>query len=291
MGHKPLHIIGLTGNIATGKSVVAAMLAELGAEVIDADRLAHEVMRSGTATWQRVVDEFGAGMLQEDGEINRAKLGALVFTRPDALARLEAIVHPAVIAESERLLQELSREAASSPAGLHRRRVVVLEAIKLIEAAMHERCDELWVVTCPRELQLQRLVETRGWSMEEAELRIDAQPAQEEKIALADVVVDNSGSLEETRAQVVREWERLLPRMGQPDVRAEKTTLGGNMPPWRRFIEDHPFVTMWAILAVGMVAIFLVTSRDVELLPSQRLFMALACVATAGLCTWIISWE
>jgi dephospho-CoA kinase len=286
-----LHVIGLTGNIATGKSVVAAMLAELGAVVIDADRLAHEVMRSGTDTWQRVVEEFGSDILGPDGEIDRPKLGAHVFREPEALARLEAIVHPAVIAASESLLQELGREAAAAPAGSAGKRVVVLEAIKLIEAGMHWRCDELWVVTCPREQQLQRLVETRGWTTEEAELRIDAQPAQEEKIALADVVVDNSGSLEQTKAQVVREWQRLLPSPNQPDVGAQKTPSGGNMHSWRQFIDDHPLLTMWAVLAVGMVAIFLATSRDVELLPSQRLFMALACVATAGLCTWIISWE
>jgi dephospho-CoA kinase len=286
-----LHIIGLTGNIATGKSVVAAMLAELGAEVIDADRLAHEVMSSGTEVWQRVVDEFGSGFLQPDGELNRTKLGARVFADPDALARLEAIVHPAVIAKSERLLQELARGGGSSPTGLVGCQVAVLEAIKLIESGMNQRCDELWVVTCPREQQVQRLLETRGWSTEEAELRIDAQPAQEEKIALADVVVDNSGSLEQTRAQVLREWQRLVASLSQSDAGIQKTPSGGNMPSWRQFTDDHPFLTMWAVLAVGMVVIFLVTSRDVELLPSQRLFMALACVATAGLCTWIISWE
>jgi dephospho-CoA kinase len=289
--HPTLHIIGLTGNIATGKSVVAAMLADLGARVIDADVLAHEVMRSGTETCEQVVEEFGSHFLQPDGEVNRLKLGAHVFADPDALARLEDIVHPAVIAESERLLQQAGREAASPPTGSAGQQVVALEAIKLIESGMHQRCDELWVVTCPRDQQVQRLVETRGWSVEEAELRVDAQPAQQEKVALADVVVDNSGSLEQTRAQVLRHWQRVLDRVGQSDIRPQETASGGNMPSWRQFIDDHPLLAMWAVLAVGMVLIFLVTSRDVELLPSQRLFMALACVATAGLCTWIISWE
>jgi dephospho-CoA kinase len=284
---KRLYIIGLTGNIATGKTVVATMLAELGAEVIDADSLAHETIKAGTPTWQRVVDEFGPDILQPDGEINRTELGARVFADPEALARLEEIVHPAVIAESERLLHNLANEPDSS-AGAS---VAVLEAIKLIEAGMHQRCDELWVVTCPREQQLQRLVEKRGLSAAEAELRIDAQPPQEEKIALADVVIDNSGNLQQTRAQVQREWERIAAMSPERQPVCEEAASGGHMSSWKSFVDEHPLLTMWAALSVGMVAIFLVTSRHVDLLPSQRLFMALACVATAGLCTWIISWE
>ncbi len=281
------YIIGLTGNIATGKTVVATMLAELGAQVIDADSLAHETMEAGTPTWQRVVDEFGPDILQPDGEINRAQLGARVFADPEALARLEAIVHPAVIAESERLLHNL-RDESNRSAGTS---LIVLEAIKLIESGMHRRCDELWVVTCPREEQLQRLVEKRGLSVAEAELRIDAQPPQEEKSALADVLIDNSGDLEQTRAQVRREWQRIAAMSPERQPVWEEGSSGGYMSSWRSFVDEHPFLTMWAVLSVGMVAIFLVTSRHVALLPSQRLFMALACVATAGLCTWIISWE
>nr|MBC7245984.1 dephospho-CoA kinase [Chloroflexota bacterium] len=302
MKHKDLYVIGLTGNIAVGKSVVAAMLAELGARVIDADALAHEVMQAGTPTWQRVIDEFGADILQSDGEINRKTLGARVFADPVALARLEAIVHPAVIREAERRMQnEASR---SEPNGI---KVVVLEAIKLIESGMHHRCDELWVVTCPREQQIQRLMATRGISKAEAELRITAQPPQEDKIALADVVIDNSGDLEQTRMQVHREWERICATTPSREGEAAKEhrssldkhyspqityhVSGGNMSSWRKFIDEHPFLTMWAVLAVGMVIIFLVTSRGVDLLPSQRLFMALACVLLAGLCAWIVSWE
>lgn len=300
---KSLYIIGLTGNIATGKSVVAAMLAELGALVIDADALAHEVMKAGTSTWQRVVDEFGVDILQPDGEINRARLGAQVFAEPEALKRLEAIVHPAVIAESQRLLLQWQNEPGTSASGHTGRKVAVLEAIKLIESGMHRQCDELWVVTCPYEQQVQRLMENRGLGRAEAELRIHAQPPQEEKIAIADVVIDNSGDLEHTRAQVLREWQRiccigveseLAPQTLLPTSHSSLDThhsLGGNMSSWRKFMDEHPFLTMWAILAVGMVAIFLVTSRDVELLPSQRLFMAVACVLLAGLCAWIVSWE
>ena len=279
------YVIGLTGNIATGKSAVAAILALLGAHVIDADALAHQVTRASTPAWQRVVDIFGRDILQPDGEINRARLAARVFADPQALARLEAIVHPAVIAESERLLQELqSKPSDGAP-------VVVLEAIKLVESGLRPRCDELWVVTSPREQQVQRLMATRGLSEAEAELRIDAQPHQAEKVAVADVVIDNSTTLEQTQAHVTREWERILHARSGAEVPPNGLTQGGRMPAWRNWMESHPYLTMWAILAMGMVAIFFVASRGVDLLPSQRLFMALACVVLAGLCTWIISWE
>lgn len=280
-----LYIIGLTGNIATGKSAVAAMLAKLGAHVVDADALAHQVTRAGTPAWQRVVDIFGRDILQPDDEIDRARLGARVFADPQALARLEAIVHPAVIAESERFLQELqSKPSDGTP-------IVVLEAIKLIESDLRSRCNELWVVTSPREQQVQRLMATRDLSQAEAELRIDAQPPQADKVALADVVIDNSTTLEQTQARVTREWERILHARSGAEVPSNGLTQGGRMSKWRNWMESHPYLTMWAVLAVGMVAIFLVASRGVDLLPSQRLFMALACVALAGLCTWIISWE
>lgn len=286
--HPGLFVIGLTGNIATGKSVVAAMLDGLGAEVIDADALAHEVMKAGTATWQRVVDEFGSAILQQDGEIDRARLGAYVFADSEALERLEAIVHPAVIAETERLLQALQDRLASGDLGV---KAVVLEAIKLIESGMHRRCDELWVVTCSRDQQVKRLMQSRGLSESEAALRIDAQPPQQDKVARADVVIDNRGSLEQTRAQVAKEWDRALLAQHQKAALATELRDGGNMSSWRNFIEEHPNLTMWAVLAVGMVIIFLVTSRDTDLLPSQRLFMAGACVGLAGLCAWIIGWE
>ena len=191
------YVIGLTGNIATGKSVVARMLERLGAMAIDADALAHEVMEKGPPICQAVVNEFGEGILYRDGSINRKKLGDIVFADEAALRRLEAIVHPAVIAHTEELI-----ESSQKP-------VVVVEAIKLIEAGMDRACDALWVVTCRKEQQLARLVEQRGLTEGEARQRIEAQPPQEAKLALADVVIDNSGSLEETWLQVKREWDRI----------------------------------------------------------------------------------
>ena len=163
-------IIGLTGNIATGKSEVGRMLRQLGARLVDADALVHQLMRRGGPVYQAIVDEFGVEMVGQDGEIDRARLGAIVFAAPMALARLEAIVHPPVVARVAEIIQE-AREPA-----------VVIEAIKLIEGGQHEMCDELWVVTCPKEQQLARLMAQRGLSEAEALLRIEAQPPQKEKV-------------------------------------------------------------------------------------------------------------
>ncbi len=222
------YVIGLTGNIATGKSVVSGMLERLGARAIDADALAHELMEKGTPIWQAVVKEFGPsaalrpfgraqgrlgsghgsghgqGILYSNGSINRKKLGAIVFADEAALRRLEAIVHPAVIVRTEELIGE-SQEP-----------VVVVEAIKLIEAGMHRTCDALWVVTCSNEQQLARLVKQRDLTEEEARQRIEAQPPQEAKLALADVVIDNSGSLNETWRQVKSEWDKILRLKSRP---------------------------------------------------------------------------
>jgi len=305
-----LYVIGLTGNIATGKTAVAEMLAQLGARVIDADALAHQVMRAGTPAWHQVVEQFGRDILQENGEIDRTQLGARVFADPAAMARLEAIVHPAVIAEAESRLQamqsvlypasragkdrsapapEATRMSVLDPAS-DVQQVAVLEAIKLLESGMHHRCDALWVVTSPREQQVQRLMETRGLSQSEAELRIDAQSPQADKVALANVVIDNSGDLEDTRAQVRREWEHIV--QGRQYAAAQKgTAKRGIMSLLRDWMESHPSLSMWSILAIGMVAIFLISARDGNWLATQRLFMAVACVLLAGLCTWVVSWE
>jgi dephospho-CoA kinase len=199
------YIIGLTGNIATGKSVVSGMLEYLGARTIDADALVHELMEKGTPVWQAVVQEFGPStssgrsqdILCHNESINRKKLGSIVFADEAALRRLEAIVHPAVIARTKELIESSQRP------------VIVVEAIKLIEAGMDKACDALWVTTCSKEQQLARLVEQRGLSEEEARQRIEAQPPQEVKLALADVVIDNGGGLDETWRQVKREWDKI----------------------------------------------------------------------------------
>ncbi len=184
------YLIGLTGNIATGKSTVAKMLEELGATVIDADALVHELQRPGTPVFNDIVAMFGSGILDRAGEIDRKALGAIVFADPEKLRALESIVHPAVLIES-------ARRIAEAPTA-----IVVYEAIKLIEAGRAEMCDALWVVTARSDVQLQRLVTDRRMSEAEARQRIEAQPPQSEKVKLATIVIDNSDSREETRQQV-----------------------------------------------------------------------------------------
>ncbi len=190
-------LIGLTGNIATGKSVVARMLAELGAHVIDADRVAHEVMAPGGPAYDAVVSAFGREMLAPNGMIDRQKLGEIVFRDTDALRRLEAAVHPATVEAVTRRISEASEQ------------VVVVEAIKMIEAGMHRGYDELWVVTAPRSLQIERLVRKRGLTEEAAILRVDSQPPQEEKAAVANRVIANDGDLVVLREKVEAAWAEI----------------------------------------------------------------------------------
>ena len=198
--NKDPYVIGLTGNIATGKSTVAKILARLGPEHIDADTLAHRVMSVGQPVYHKVVDAFGPYILAPGGEIDRAKLGKIVFADPHALARLEAIVHPAVIARTR---ERIERTHAG---------VAVIEAIKLIESGVAvQLCDTVWVVTAPRAVQIQRLIQERDLSHQDAVLRIDAQPDQQAKVAHAEVVIDNGGSLEQTSAQVEQAWAKIEP--------------------------------------------------------------------------------
>jgi dephospho-CoA kinase len=197
-------IIGLTGNIATGKSTVARMLVDLGAEAIDADKVAHELMRAGTPVYEGIIRAFGRDILGPDGEIDRRRLASIVFADPTALARLEAFVHPATIAEVNR--------RTSATGG----KVVVHEAIKLIESGMADACDVVWVTTCRPEQQIQRIISARGLSRSEATQRVVAQPPQDNKIARADLVIDTSQDLGRTRAQVEAGWKRLTGGTNSP---------------------------------------------------------------------------
>jgi dephospho-CoA kinase len=194
---KPKILIGLTGNIACGKSTVLHRLAELGAYTIDADARVHSILSRDGEAYARVVEAFGPGILSGDGEIDRRALGRIVFSDQEQLRRLEAITHPIVRRVMEREIRE-----ADTP-------IVVLDAIKLFESGWADRCDQVWVVSCRRDQQLERLMHTRGYSRKEAEERISAQSPQEEKVARADVVIDNSGSLEETVCQVDEAWQSL----------------------------------------------------------------------------------
>ncbi len=188
-------LLGLTGNIACGKSTVLRQLRELGAHTIDADQLIHIILKKGGPAYWPVISEFGPSIVDASGEIDRRALGRIVFADPERLRTLEQIEHPIV----RRVIDD---EIADAPEP-----VVVIDAIKLIESGWADKCDAVWVVTCTREQQLERLMRTRGYSQEEAEMRIDAQAPQEEKLARATVVIYNSGTIEETRGQVQAAWE------------------------------------------------------------------------------------
>jgi dephospho-CoA kinase len=193
---RPL-VIGLTGPIAAGKSQVAAFLAELGAEVIDADAVYRELMMPPSPLLDRVVARFGPGILDASGALDRAALGKIVFNDPAELVALEAITHPAVI-------EEVHRRVAESTAD-----VVVNEAIRLVESGMVNDVDVRWLVDAEPDVRLQRLMARN--SLDEATARarlVVSQPSLPDGLSF-DEVIDNSGSLDETRAAVKRAWERL----------------------------------------------------------------------------------
>lgn len=193
--------VGLTGGIASGKSTVSAMLAELGAVVVDADLIAREVVARGTPGLAAVVTEFGPGLLTADGELDRPAMGALVFADAEARRRLEAIIHPLVHERSAQLEAEAPADA-----------VVVHDIPLLAEVGRAGSFDAVVVVDAPTDVQVARMVEDRGWSREEAESRIAAQAAREERLAIATYVVDNTGTLAELREQVERVFAELADR-------------------------------------------------------------------------------
>ncbi|HEX5839679.1 MAG TPA: dephospho-CoA kinase [Anaerolineales bacterium] len=198
------YAIGLTGNIATGKSVVRRMLEHLGAYTIDADALAHRVLAKGAPGYQPVINRFGTWILNEDGQINRSKLGRLVFADPQALAQLEAIVHPYV----GQAVDLLARRATQ--------KVVVIEAIKLLESELGKRCDSIWVADAPQEVQVERLMRKRGLSRADALQRVEAQSAQKHKLDAANIVITNTGSYEDLWKQVNEAWKKIGPAQEIP---------------------------------------------------------------------------
>jgi dephospho-CoA kinase len=191
------YVIGLTGSIGSGKSTVLRMLEQLGAKAIDADALVHEVMRKDTPVWQAIVDSFGQDLLTDQGEIDRKKLGSLVFDDHEALERLEKIVHPAVDERFREIIQHIEEP------------VIAVEAIKIIESGVYVELNALWLVTCPAGERLQRLLRTRDVSEEDVERRLRSQMPLDRQAELADVVIDNGGTLQQTWEQVKREWDKI----------------------------------------------------------------------------------
>ena len=187
-------VIGLTGGIASGKSTVAGFFTQCGAVVVDADAIAHEVTARGMPAWQAVVDHFGESILDDSGGIDRGRLGEIVFQSARQKARLEAIVHPFVFAA-------MAREVAA--AQKHRPdALVVLDVPLLLETGMREGLAAIVVVYVPESVQIQRLMARDGMSEAQARARVAAQMPIEQKRQLADVVIDNTGSLDDTRRQV-----------------------------------------------------------------------------------------
>ncbi|CDM65278.1 dephospho-CoA kinase [Pyrinomonas methylaliphatogenes] len=193
--------VGLTGSIAVGKSFVASVLRELGCHVIDADEIARAVVAPGTPGLRAIIEEFGPEFLRADGSLDRGRLAAVVFADERKRKRLNAILHPLIIAVQEERLKALERE---DPNG-----IAVVEAALLVETGGYQRFDKLIVVHCRPEIQRERLMARNKLTRDEAERWIAAQMAQEEKMRYADFLIDTSNGFEDTRRQVEEVYRRL----------------------------------------------------------------------------------
>lgn len=191
-------VIGLTGGIGTGKSEVSRLLESLGATLINADQIGHEAYTPRTETWSLVVDAFGEGILQESGEIDRRKLGAIVFSDPEEMAKLNGIMHPRMARMVSDRIDSLREDGAE---------VAVVEAAVLFEAGWEILVDEVWSTDSPVEAVVERLQAARGIDPEEAQKRIASQMDREERLGRSDVVVDNSGDVADLERTVRGLWE------------------------------------------------------------------------------------
>ena len=191
-----MFVIGLTGGIGTGKSEVCAILSRLGAEVINADLVGHEIYRPDTDGWQQIVETFGADVLTEAGEVDRKKLGAIVFSDAGALKRLNAIAHPLIYAEIEKRIARLKQNGEA---------VAVVEAALLIEADWTPLADEVWVVASDDARVIERL---RNRNLDESSIRarVESQMPQDERVRHGDVVIDNNGNLAELTENIQQLW-------------------------------------------------------------------------------------
>ena len=196
--------IGLTGGIAAGKSVVSRLLAEHGAHVVDVDKVAQEAYAKGTEGFEQITAYFGTQIVGADGEVDRRKLGGLVFGQPEQLQKLTEIVWPLTRARLEEI-----KAAADANAG-----VLVFEAAVLIEAGWWDLVDQVWVVTAPVDLARARLIARNGFSREQADARINSQMTNEERLTFADVVIENAGDLESLKARVDAAWTALTANVG-----------------------------------------------------------------------------
>lgn len=217
-------IIGLTGNIATGKSAVLRLAKERGALTIDADKVVHTILEEDGRMQAAIAVAFGSQVRHGDGRINRAALGAIVFADSGALQDLERMLHPAV------------HQAVHGQIGASDAPVVMIEAIKLLEGALSEVCNQVWVTNCSATRQIERLMICRGMDMETASVRVNAQNPQEAKVARADVVFDTNGTLGETMAQFETAWGNLP----QPSAPAASPVMTDYVAPFEPEPEPEP---------------------------------------------------
>ena len=192
-------VIGLTGGIGSGKSTVSQLLAELGAVILDADRVGHEAFKPNTEAWHEVVATFGQQILTPGGEVDRKKLGAIVFSDPESLSRLNQIMHPRMYNMMKAQIEEYRRQGVD---------VVVLEAAILIEANWTSLIDEVWVTVAPEAAVLERVKKQRGLDEGQTLARIRSQLSNEEREKHADVVINNDGDLDEVKTRVKELWQR-----------------------------------------------------------------------------------
>ncbi len=205
--------VGLTGSIAVGKSFVLGVLAELGCHVIDADEIARDVVKPGTHGLQALGSAFGEAVLNDDGTLNRAKLGTIVFADEAKRTQLNSLLHPLIIAAQDDRIREFQEQ---DPSG-----IVIIDAALMIESGGYRRLDKLIVAHCRPEIQLQRLMSRDGLSRASAEQRIISQMPQEEKKKFADFLIDTSGDFDSTRAQVEAVYRQLQEISAPASVRTD----------------------------------------------------------------------
>ncbi|HWJ02496.1 MAG TPA: dephospho-CoA kinase [Verrucomicrobiae bacterium] len=200
-----MFVVGLTGGIASGKSTVSGILRKLGAAIIDADLIVKELQAPHTKVWQEIVAAFGREILAPDGNLDRKALGDLIFNNSQARDLLNKIVHPRVLERSNKSIMELAADG--------RTKACVLDVPLLIESGMTAMVDEVWLVCVPEEIQLERLMLRNNLSQAEARARLDSQMPLRDKLPFARKVIDNSGTVEQTRCIVTQAWRELLHRV------------------------------------------------------------------------------
>ncbi|MCL2281156.1 MAG: dephospho-CoA kinase [Dehalococcoidia bacterium] len=199
-------IIGLTGTIGSGKSTIAGFMQDMGAPIIDADKIGHEVYLPHSFGWQKVVAAFGESILSQDKSIDRQNLGEIVFNDPDELKRLNHIVHPLIIQSIKDVLEELRRNHA---------KIVVLDAALLIEAGLESLADEIWVTTAPENVLYKRLSTSRNLTSQQIRQRIDAHMPAAKQIKYATRVIDTNVPLDELKAKIALLWEEISIRIAK----------------------------------------------------------------------------